>query len=115
MPRSRRNVDAVVVADNGSTDGTGELAARLGARVVSVPVKGYGRACLAGIAELGSSVDIIVFLDADASDQPGEIAQLLAPISNGKADLVIGSRILGTSEPGSLTPQQSSETAWPVS
>ena len=99
-------VDTVVVADNGSTDGTGELAARLGARVVSVPVKGYGRACLAGIAELGSSVDIIVFLDADASDQPGEMAQLLAPIANGKADLVIGSRILGTSEPGSLTPQQ---------
>jgi glycosyltransferase involved in cell wall biosynthesis len=99
-------VDTVVVADNGSTDGTGEFAARLGARVVSAPVKGYGRACLAGIAELGSSVDIIVFLDGDASDQPGEIARLLAPIANGKADLVIGSRTLGTSEPGSLTPQQ---------
>jgi len=98
--------DTVVVADNGSTDATAAVASDLGARVVHVPVRGYGRACLTGIAELRGSADIIVFLDGDASDQPSEMAALVDPIATGAASLVIGSRTLGQREQGSLTPQQ---------
>lgn len=99
-------VDVVVVADNGSSDGTGAIAEGLGARVVRVPVRGYGRACLAAIAALGSSVDIVVFLDGDASDRPAEVSRLVSPIAAGAADLVLGSRTRGRREAGALTPQQ---------
>ena len=95
----------LVVVDNGSTDGTGAIARAAGARVVSEPTPGYGRACLAGLAALGPSSDIVVFLDGDGSDDPTELPMLLAPIGNGEADLVIGSRI-ARAEPGSLTLQQ---------
>jgi glycosyltransferase involved in cell wall biosynthesis len=98
-------VDRVIVADNGSTDATAEVARSLGATVVHVPVRGYGRACLAAI-ELLASVDVIVFLDGDASDQPQEMSTLVDPIVEGQADLVIGSRTLGQRERGSLSPQQ---------
>jgi len=80
-------------------------AAGLGARVVSEPRRGYGQACLAGIAALSPGIDTVVFLDADASDRPEEMDRLLAPIADGAADMVIGSRPLGA-EPGSLTPVQ---------
>jgi len=79
-------VDGVVVADNGSTDATAELARLAGAKVVSVPEPGYGRACQAAIKAAG---------DYD-----------LKPLIYGEADLVIGSRILGDCDPGALTPQQ---------
>ncbi|MBI2956299.1 MAG: glycosyltransferase family 2 protein [Acidobacteria bacterium] len=92
----------VVVVDNGSTDGTAEVARRRGAEVVREPERGYGRACLAGLAALEGDVDIVVFMDADGSDVPAEAERLLAPILAGEADLVIGSRALGTAEPGSL-------------
>jgi glycosyltransferase involved in cell wall biosynthesis len=98
-------VDAVIVADNASTDGTAEVARKHGARVVRVEPLGYGRACLAGVAE-ADDCDIIVFMDGDASDDPEDMAALVAPIVNGEADLVIGSRAVGERESGSLTVQQ---------
>ncbi|MEP3653288.1 MAG: glycosyltransferase family 2 protein [Litorimonas sp.] len=98
-------VDAVIVADNGSTDATAEIARAAGAKVVSVPDPGYGRACLAAIKAAGDH-DILVFMDGDASDDPGDLASLLDPILRGDADMVIGSRILGDCDPGSLTVQQ---------
>ncbi|MBU2580416.1 MAG: glycosyltransferase family 2 protein [Alphaproteobacteria bacterium] len=97
--------DAIVVADNGSRDGTAEMARAAGAIVVREDEAGYGAACLAGLAVL-PPVDIVVFLDGDYSDYPQDLAQLVDPIVAGKADLVIGSRILGGAEPGALTPQQ---------
>ena len=98
-------VAEVIVVDTASTDGTPEIASRLGARVVAEPRRGYGRACLAGIAALSPEVDTVLFMDADAADRPEDMALLLAPIAAGEADLVIGARTLGV-EPGALTPQQ---------
>jgi len=98
-------ISQVIVADNGSTDGTAKVARDCGAEVVYVSEPGYGRACLAGIEKAGAC-DIIVFLDGDASDYPVEMTALLGPILAGKADFVIGSRVLGTREKGALTPQQ---------
>ena len=99
-------VAQIVVADNGSTDATAAVARAHGAHVVSVPERGYGRACLAAIASLPPTVDVVVFIDGDASDKPEEMGALLAPLANAKADFVIGSRMLGARERGSLTPQQ---------
>ena len=98
-------VDAVIVADNGSTDATADVARAAGAVVVSVPEPGYGRACLAAI-ETAGDFDILVFMDGDASDDPQDLPKLLAPILSGEADMVIGSRILGDCDPGALTVQQ---------
>jgi glycosyltransferase involved in cell wall biosynthesis len=95
----------VIVVDTASTDGTPEIARRLGARVVAEPRRGYGRACLAGIAALSPDVDTVLFMDADAADRPEDLAVLLAPIEADEADLVIGARRLGV-ERGALTPQQ---------
>jgi glycosyltransferase involved in cell wall biosynthesis len=100
----RGAADAVFVVDNGSTDGTARVAREGGAAVVSEPRRGYGSACLAGIAAAADS-DVIVFLDADHSDYPEEMTLLLEPIRDGRADLVIGSRTLGTREKGALAPQ----------
>lgn len=98
-------VDVVIVVDNGSTDATAEVAARYGARVVVEPQRGYGAACLAGIAALGET-DIVVFLDADYSDDPKEMDLLVDPIVRGEVELMLGSRVLGKAEAGALTPQQ---------
>ena len=98
-------VDYIVVADNGSRDQTSEVARNSGARVVREDERGYGAACLAGLQALPSS-DIIVFLDGDYSDYPEDMEELIAPILTGGADMVIGSRVLGGAEHGSLTPQQ---------
>lgn len=99
-------VRSVLVVDNGSTDGTGEVAQAAGARVVREPRRGYGQACLSGIAALPADCEVVVFLDGDGSDVPELLPVLLEPISSGRADLVIGSRSLGAAEPGALTLQQ---------
>ncbi len=95
----------VVVADNGSRDETAAVAARLGARVVAEPRRGYGAACLAGIGALSPGVDTVLFMDADAADDPADIPALLAPLAAGQAALVVGSRV-AQAAPGALTPQQ---------
>ena len=84
----------IVVVDNRSSDATAAVAAAAGARVVSEPMRGYGSACLAGIAAAGD-VDVIAFVDADYSDHPAQLPRVLGPIIAGEADLVIGSRALG--------------------
>jgi glycosyltransferase involved in cell wall biosynthesis len=94
-------VQEVIVVDNGSTDRTAQVASSFEAKVVSEPNRGYGNACLRGIAEL-KDPDVVVFLDGDFSDYPEEISLLLQPIALNKADLVIGSRTLGSREKGAL-------------
>ena len=103
----RPPVRRVVVADNGSKDGTARVAQEGGAIVVEAPRRGYGSACLAGLDWLrhNDPPDIVVFVDADWSDHPEELPRLIAPILAGEADLVIGSRVLGDREPGALLPQ----------
>jgi glycosyltransferase involved in cell wall biosynthesis len=96
----------VVVVDNGSTDRTAEVARAAGAQVVSEPRRGYGSACLRGIAALDPAADVVVFMDGDASDLPGEAVLLVDPILRDRADLVLGSRALGRAESGSLAPHQ---------
>ena len=96
-------VDQVAVVDNGSVDQTAEVAAAHGALVVHERKRGYGAACLAGIAAIGGQVDILAFLDADFSDYPEQLERLVTPIANGDVDLVIGSRTLGRRERGALT------------
>jgi glycosyltransferase involved in cell wall biosynthesis len=96
----------VIVCDNGSRDDTAGAAAAHGAEVVHEPRRGYGSACLRGLAALRlDPPDVVLFLDGDGSDDPAEAASLLAPIANDTADLVIGSRALGERERGALTPQ----------
>ena len=94
----------VIVVDNGSSDGTGPLAAEAGALVVSEPRQGYGYACAAGVA--AASGEILVFLDGDFSSLPQEMPRLLAPILQGQAGLVLGSRVLGEILPGAMPPHQ---------
>jgi glycosyltransferase involved in cell wall biosynthesis len=95
----------VIVVDNGSTDGTGEVAAAAGARVVREERRGYGQACLSG-AMAASDAEVLVLLDADASDDPDDLPAVLGPVLRGEADLVVGSRALGGRERGSMTWQQ---------
>lgn len=92
-------VTEVVVVDNGSRDRTAEVARAAGARVVAEPRRGYGQACLAGIAAAGDA-DVIAFLDGDYSDYPEQLERLVAPLLAGEADLVIGSRRTGRRAPG---------------
>jgi len=95
-------VHSIIVVDNGSTDGTAAIAKDHGASVVYVKEPGYGRACLAGI-DAAQDCDVLVFLDGDASDYPEDMSELIAPILAGKADFVLGSRLTGEAEKGSLT------------
>jgi glycosyltransferase involved in cell wall biosynthesis len=112
LPRARAPI--VVVVDNGSQDRTAEVARAAGAIVLHEPRRGYGRACLRGIAWLleGDGLDpplgdeeIVVFLDADHSDFPEELELLLTPLLDGSAELVIGSRVLGGATRQALLPQ----------
>jgi glycosyltransferase involved in cell wall biosynthesis len=98
-------ISDVVVVDNASTDGTATVARQHGARVVHEARRGYGFACAAGVAALGA-VDVVVQLDGDYSDDPRDLPLLLAPLTAGQADLVLGSRTLGSCEPGALVPHQ---------
>jgi glycosyltransferase involved in cell wall biosynthesis len=95
----------IVVVDNGSRDRTPEVARASGATVLREPRAGYGQACLTGIAYLAKSPpDVVVFVDGDYSDRASEMADLVAPIVEGRADFVVGSRVLGTRERGALAP-----------
>jgi glycosyltransferase involved in cell wall biosynthesis len=98
-------VQRVIVVDNGSTDDTALLARRAGAEVISEPRRGYGYACAAGVAA-AHGVDAIVFLDGDYSSLPGEMPMVVNPLREGRADLVLGSRVLGRVAPGAMPPQQ---------
>ena len=89
-----------IVVDNGSTDATVANAQAAGARVISLTQRGYGRACAAGAA--AAEGDIVVFMDGDGSDVSAEMDQLLQPILTGQCDFVIGSRLRGKREPGSM-------------
>lgn len=94
-------VTEVIVVDSNSSDGTAEIAAKLGARVVHQPHRGYGRACLTGLA-MADAPDIVVFLDGDYSDRPAELPLILAPIVDGRADITLGSRLGPQRIPGAL-------------
>lgn len=104
-------VQEVIVVNNNSTDSTPQVAHAAGATVLHEPQPGYGNACLKGMAYLAAKPtaeqpEIVVFLDGDYSDYPGDMPQVVAPIIAGAADMVIGSRVLGQREAGSLLPQQ---------
>jgi len=98
----------VLVVDNGSTDGSGQVARDCGASLVVEPRRGYGQACLTGIATLAgrpAPPEIVVFVDADYSDHPDELPLLVRPLAEDRCDFVVGSRVLGRSEPRALLPQ----------
>lgn len=101
----RSIVDRVIVVDNGSSDLTARKAEDAGAEVLFEPRRGYGSACLTGIAA-APDADVLVFLDGDGSDNPEEIPIMLEFLHRHEAELVIGSRVLGAAEPGALTPLQ---------
>jgi len=101
-----QRVDEVIVVDNGSTDRTVERAAQAGAKVVREPARGYGRACAAGLAAARPDADIVCFLDGDGSDVPDFLPAVVGPVAANEADFVMGSRLRGKREPGSMTPQQ---------
>jgi len=94
-------VAEVLVVDAGSTDGTREIAAARGAQVIVEPRRGYGRACLTGVAA-AKDPDVVVFLDGDYSDRPRELGRLLDPLREGRADIVLGSRLAGGLAPGAM-------------
>jgi glycosyltransferase involved in cell wall biosynthesis len=94
-------VQEVIVVDSNSSDDTPGIAASMGARVVSESRRGYGRACLTGLAN-ADAPDVVVFLDGDYSDRPAELPLLLAPIAEGRADITIGSRLAGRRSAGAM-------------
>jgi len=107
LDRVPRNLyRTILVADNGSRDRTAEVALAHGAAVVHEPEQGYGAACLRALAALPDQVEAVVFMQADSSEEPNEAVHLLAPLYDGRADLVIGSRTLGRADKGSLLPHQ---------
>jgi len=98
----REHADTVIVVDNGSTDRTADVASEHGAVTLREERRGYGAACLKGIGYTQDDTDVIVILDADHSDYPEDLPDILRPIRDGRADLVIGSRTMGRAEKGAL-------------
>lgn len=99
-------VDEVIVVDGMSRDATVARAQEAGARVLQEPRKGYGRALMTGIEALADSSDLVVFIDGDGSDRPELIPDLVAPLRANRADFVLGTRLEGARESGSLSPTQ---------
>lgn len=100
-------IDHVIVCDNGSTDATADVARAAGAIVVHEPERGYGAACLRALQHAATlRPDVVVFVDADFSDDPSDVERVLVPVAHNTVDLMIGSRTRGSRERGSLTPQQ---------
>jgi len=106
------SVGQTIVVDNGSRDRTAEVAESHGATVVREPQRGYGAACLRGMETIRQGIDdghappqVVVFLDGDYSDHPDLLPELVEPIFAGRADFVLGSRLLGQREPGAMPPQ----------
>src|SRR6266853_2355015 len=96
----------VIVVDNGSTDATTAVAQRSGAIVISEPLRGYGRACWKGFKTACSlGAEMVIFMDGDGSDDPADLPMMLEPISKGRADFVIGSRVSKRAERGAVPPQ----------
>lgn len=102
----QRGVPVVLVADNGSKDRTPEVARGAGAIVVHAARRGYGAACLAALAHLPEGSRAVVFCDGDGADDLERLPAIVSPVLEGRADLVIGSRVLGRAEPDALTPAQ---------
>lgn len=104
-------VGQVIVVDNGSTDRSLAVALQHGAVVAQEMQRGYGSACLAGMAAIRSRAlaaqipDVVVFLDGDYSDHPEQLTELVQPILDGESDFVVGTRMLGVREPGAMLPQ----------
>ncbi|HEY7083854.1 MAG TPA: glycosyltransferase family 2 protein, partial [Hyphomicrobiaceae bacterium] len=101
-----KGVGEVIVVDGQSSDRTAERAAAAGARVIVEPARGYGRAMLSGLAHLAPTSTIVLFVDGDGSDRPDMVPALIEPIASGRADFVLGSRLRGEREPGSLSTSQ---------
>ena len=99
-------VQWIIVVDNGSTDGTAAVAKAAGAFVASEPTRGYGRACLKGLSTATSlGAKTVIFMDGDGSDDPADLPMMLTPVSEGRADFVIGSRVSKRAEQGAIPPQ----------
>jgi glycosyltransferase involved in cell wall biosynthesis len=96
-------VHEIIVVDGGSRDGTADVAAKAGARVVIPGQRGYGRACLAGVVASSPECNILVFMDGDGADRGDLMAELVEPIRKGDFDFVIASRARGEREPGSMS------------
>lgn len=103
--RGQPLIDGVIVVDNGSQDLTAAVATAAGATVVAEPMRGYGRACLAGV-RAAEGAEVIVLLDGDAADDPSDLPRILTPILRGEAGLVVGCRAVAGRETGAMTPQQ---------
>lgn len=100
-------VDVVIVGNNGSTDSTEQVATEAGAIVVTETERGYGAACLKALSEAAKHrPDVVLFIDGDFADDPGQALEVLHPVCSNAADMCIGSRSLGEAESGSLTPVQ---------
>ena len=99
-------VGEVIVVDGQSSDQTAQRAAAAGAKVVIEPARGYGQAMLSGLAALSSTSTIVLFIDGDGSDRPEMIPAVLEPIERGHAEFVLGSRLRGERESGSLAASQ---------
>ena len=100
---SQFGVGQIIVGDNGSTDGTGDVARELGAVVAYEPKRGYGAAAYAAMQKLKPAIEVVVFLDADQSDDPSLLPTLVAPILDDESDLVIGTRVPALRQRGAMT------------
>ena len=101
-----QGVDEIIVVDGGSSDATVAQAGGAGARVITEPARGYGRAMAAGIKAVHSDAEIVAFMDGGGADDPGFLSSVAGPVARDEADFVMGSRLRGRREPGSLRPQQ---------